>query len=278
MPGSIVCPAKTLWSALCSVPIASHWSKHATLSTPVWPPNTSTRCVGCLLGYRLILLMGCFGLVLQEEDFVTQLYNRNLLSSFDSSHFYRLLDQAVEWVDDQEHIDQRLRDAIQSRLLLRREFLASVDQDLEILDTRSTDSFATCLTHLKTLTETVSCGKAVPEAFSLKLQRKLASTVPPRPIVHIKQEDALAHMKRLCQDAIDMQQMLDYRGPSNFKVWSWKKQLIDHVLTYVLLLDCRVDFAVTKTPAVSLYSLTAAGLDCQRHDNSWGCISQGVPL
>ncbi|GLI79937.1 N-alpha-acetyltransferase, non-catalitic subunit [Penicillium ochrochloron] len=157
----------------------------------------------------------------EEEDFVTQLYNRNLLSTFDSSHFYRLLDQAVDWVDVQEGIEQKLRDAIRSRLLLRREFLAAVDQDLEILDTRSTDSFVSCLTYLKTLTETAALGNAVPEAFSLKLQRKLASTVPPRPIVHIKQEDALAHMKRLCQDAIDMQQMLDYRGPSNFKTAVW---------------------------------------------------------
>lgn len=156
--------------------------------------------------------------MVQEEDFVTQLYNRNLLSAFDSSHFYRLLDQAVNWVEAQDGIDKKLRDAIRSRLLLRWEFLAAVDQDLEILDTGSTDSFESCLAHLKPVTESVSLGKAVPEAFSLKLQRKLASTVPPRPIVHIKQEDALAHLKRLCQDAIDMQQILGYSSPSNFKV------------------------------------------------------------
>lgn len=57
----------------------------------------------------------------------------------------------------------------------------------------------------------------MPDAFSLKIQRKLASTVPPRPMVTISSDDALAHLKRLCQDAIDMQQMLDYTGPSNFK-------------------------------------------------------------
>ncbi|KAI2788019.1 hypothetical protein POX_f08402 [Penicillium oxalicum] len=157
----------------------------------------------------------------EEEDFVTQLYNRNLLSGFDSSHFYRLLDQAVDWVDAQDTIDLSHKDAMRSRLHLRREFLASVDQDLEVLETRSTESFASCLKYLKSVSETVSLGKPVPEAFSLKLQRKLASTVPPRPIVNIKQEDALEQMRRLCQDAIDMQQMLDYRGPSNFKTAVW---------------------------------------------------------
>ncbi|KAJ5676164.1 hypothetical protein N7462_009061 [Penicillium macrosclerotiorum] len=157
----------------------------------------------------------------EEEDFVTQLYNRNLLSIFDSSNFYRLLDQAVDWVDAEEGIDQRVREAIRCRLLLRREFLSSLDQDLEVLDTRSSDNFVSCLSYLEALTASVSLGKAVPEAFSLKIQRKLASTVPPRPIVHIGHDDALAHLKRLCQDAMDMQQMLDYRGPSDFKTAVW---------------------------------------------------------
>ncbi|KAF7713634.1 Uncharacterized protein PECH_006258 [Penicillium ucsense] len=157
----------------------------------------------------------------EEEDFVTQLYNRNLLSGIDSSHFYRLLDQAIDWVENQDTIRSDFKDAIRSRLCLRREFLASVDQDLEILETHSTESFKLCLNHLASVADTVTLGKPVPEAFSLKLQRKLASTVPPRPIVHIKQEDALEQMRRLCQDAIDMQQMLDYRGPSNFKAAVW---------------------------------------------------------
>lgn len=157
-------------------------------------------------------------LVTQEEDFVTQLYNRNLLSLFDASHFYRLLDQAVAWVDQEKEMDPKLQDAIRCRLMFRREFLFALDQDLEVLDTRSTDNFVSCLSHLAALTDSVSLGKSVPEAFSLEIQRKLASTVPPRPIVQISHESALAHLKRLCQDAIDMQQMLDYRGPSNFKV------------------------------------------------------------
>ncbi|KAJ5386926.1 NatC N(alpha)-terminal acetyltransferase Mak10 subunit [Penicillium cosmopolitanum] len=157
----------------------------------------------------------------EEEDFVSQLYNRNLLSGFDPSHFFRLLDQAVEWVDAQETIDQKLRDAIRCRLLFRHEFLSALDEDLEVLDTRSTDNFVSCLSTLSGITETVALGTPVPEAFSLKIQRKLASTVPPRPIVQISPEDALAHLKRLCQDAIDMQEMLDYRGPSNFKTAIW---------------------------------------------------------
>ncbi|KAJ5770505.1 uncharacterized protein N7511_002556 [Penicillium nucicola] len=157
----------------------------------------------------------------EEEDFVSQLYNRNLLSSFHISHFHRLLDQAVAWVGDQTDIDEKLKEAVRCRLLFRHELLSALFQDLEVLETRSTENFASCIAHLGSLTESVSLGKPVPEAFSLKIQRKLASTVPPRPMVNISHDDAFAHMKRLCQDAIDMQQMLDYRGPSNFKTAVW---------------------------------------------------------
>lgn len=61
-------------------------------------------------------------------------------------------------------------------------------------------------------------GKSVPEAFSWKIQRRLASTVPPRPMVHVSAADATAHMTRFCQDAVDVQQILEYRGPYNLQV------------------------------------------------------------
>lgn len=102
--------------------------------------------------------------------------------------------------------------------MFRHEFLSALQQDVEVLETRSAENFTSCIAQLQPLTETVALGKPVPDAFSLKIQRKLASTVPPRPMVNITSDDALAHLKRLCQDAIDMQQMLDYTGPSNFKV------------------------------------------------------------
>lgn len=128
------------------------------------------------------------------------------------------MDQATAWLAETADIDEKLKDAIRCRLVFRHEFLSALDQDLEILENRSTQNFESCVSQLGPLTESVSLGKPVPEAFSLKIQRKLASTVPPRPMVQITSDDALAHLKRLCQDAIDMQQMLDYRGPSNFKV------------------------------------------------------------
>lgn len=89
---------------------------------------------------------------------------------------------------------------------------------MDILQTRSTDDFASCLSQLPAVKESFSIGKRVPDAFSQKIQRKLASTLPPRPIVAVSLEDALAHLTRLCEDAIDLKELLDYRGSYNLKV------------------------------------------------------------
>jgi hypothetical protein len=159
---------------------------------------------------------------LQEEDFVTQLYNRSLLSQFDVKHFRDLLDEAVSWTEATgDALDQNLRDAITSRLIFRREFLLALAHDVDILQNKSAGYFASCLSQLPSLTKSVSLGKPVSDAFSVKIQRRLASTVPPRPMVKISFEDALAHLRRLCRDAIDLQELVEYGGPYNFKVAVW---------------------------------------------------------
>lgn len=134
------------------------------------------------------------------------------------AHFVKLIDEAVAWVDQQEgSIDEKLRDAIKCRLAFRRNLLYALEGDVDI-QSESTEHFASCLSQVPSITDSVSLGKPIPEAFSEKVQRKLASTVPPRPIVKISIEDALGHMKRLCQDAIDLKEVLDYRGAHNTRV------------------------------------------------------------
>ncbi|PYH96075.1 amino-acid N-acetyltransferase subunit Mak10 [Aspergillus ellipticus CBS 707.79] len=158
----------------------------------------------------------------EEEDFVTQLYNRTLLSQFEPEPFYDLLNRAISWIDEQKgKIEENVREAIRTRLLIRREFLLALEQDIEVIETRSREHFLVCLSQFDHLTKSASLGKDVSDSFSLKIQRKLASTVPPRPMVKINFDDALAHLKRLCQDAVDLQEIIDYHGPYNLKVTIW---------------------------------------------------------
>ncbi|BCS02627.1 N-alpha-acetyltransferase 35, NatC auxiliary subunit [Aspergillus luchuensis] len=158
----------------------------------------------------------------EEEDFVTQLYNRSLLSQFEPEPFYDLLHQAISWVDEQkDKLDENVLQAMKTRLLFRRDFLKGMEQDIEVIETRSKEPFLACLPQLDDMAKSTTFGAQVPDSFSWKIQRKLASTVPPRPMVNINFDDALAHLRRLCQDAIDLQEVIGYRGPYNFKVTVW---------------------------------------------------------
>lgn len=130
-----------------------------------------------------------------------------------------MLDQAISWVD--EHSDMIAtdkREAIWCRLLFRQQFLDALCHDVGFLDSRSTDKFGPCVSTLPLLAESSSLGQLVEAACSLKIQRKLASTVPPRPMVKISFDKAITHLRRLCQDAVDLQDALCYRGADNLKV------------------------------------------------------------
>ncbi|KAK2766208.1 hypothetical protein FQN54_007724 [Arachnomyces sp. PD_36] len=162
----------------------------------------------------------------EEEDFVTQLYNRNLLSTFDSDRFRLIVDDALSWIENEKDTDisDEFKKALSQRLIFRREFLKGLDQDLNVLETRSMESFQASIPLVCQIEESMPRGKPVEEAFSLKLQRKLASTVPPRPMVNVDTKEAMAHLRRLCQDAADVLQMLDYRGPYNLRETIWALQ------------------------------------------------------
>ncbi|KAL4987118.1 Mak10 subunit, NatC N-terminal acetyltransferase-domain-containing protein [Aspergillus falconensis] len=157
----------------------------------------------------------------EEEDFSSQLYNRTLLSNFEYEHFPVLLNRAISWIDEQETMNAAAKSAIKSRLTFRQQFLSGLQQDINILKTRSADKLQSCLSIIPALKEPAQTRRPVPESFSWKIQRRLASTVPPRPVVKISFDDALAHLERLCQDGIHLNQILDYRGPYNLKVAIW---------------------------------------------------------
>jgi hypothetical protein len=63
---------------------------------------------------------------------------------------------------------------------------------------------------LPQIISTHALGKPVEDAFSTKLQRKLASTMPPRPIVQLKFDDAFSHLSRLFKDGREVIGVLNY--------------------------------------------------------------------
>jgi len=61
-------------------------------------------------------------------------------------------------------------------------------------------------------------ARPVPESFSVKLQRKLASSVPPRPVVSVAFEDAYEHLERVCKDGLVVAEVLDFHDSHSLMV------------------------------------------------------------
>lgn len=155
----------------------------------------------------------------QEEDFVPNLYNRSLLTEFDVVYIQGIVHHAVSYLEEQTNtVDGDLKAALVDRLHLRNHILTALDGDFDAVDTRDKESFVASLALIPLIEKTMSLGKPIEDAFTVKIQRKLATTIPPRPMVTINASDALNHLKRICQDAIDMQELLEYSCSYDLRV------------------------------------------------------------
>ena len=156
--------------------------------------------------------------VTKEEDFVLSLYNRSLLGDFDVSEILDSLRKAetsiLKFANGSEDL---IIKAIATRLKFRLHLLEAVITR-EIVDWKRANAWEQCLTLLTSIKDTHSLGKEVPESFSSKIQRRLASTVPPRPIAHVEFEDAFDLLGRICRHGKDVYQVLDYEGGLQLQV------------------------------------------------------------
>jgi hypothetical protein len=117
-------------------------------------------------------------------------------------------------------MDDSLRSAIVSRLQFRKSFLCALDPEcpLEILS----NFWPPVLPYIEKVDDTHMLGKAVPGSFSTKIQRRLASTVPPRPIVQVELKDALQTLKQLCADCEEATRFKDLpTDPLEYQSFLW---------------------------------------------------------
>ncbi|KAF1966440.1 hypothetical protein BU23DRAFT_560254 [Bimuria novae-zelandiae CBS 107.79] len=158
-----------------------------------------------LRAYCLALIKSCDYVIakitardyFEEEDFCTHTYNRVLLVQTPIDVFLRELDASVEMIEDPDvGIEDALRSAIITRLQFRKAFLCALDPEcpLELLS----NFWPPVTLKIDEMNRTHELGKTVPGSFSTKLQRRLASTVPPRPIVEVDFKDALQNLRQIC--------------------------------------------------------------------------------
>lgn len=165
----------------------------------------------------------------QEEDFVGNLYHRTLLRDFERDDVDMILVDAIAYVNKDINIaNKNIKYALHDRLSLRRALLSAVDL-VQNRDRQRVNGWERCLELLPSVSQTAGLGLPSENSFSIKIQQKLASSVPPRSIVNISIDDAVAHLSRICQDGRDAYRILDYHGGSNLLVG---KSLISRFVTH----------------------------------------------
>lgn len=142
---------------------------------------------------------------MKEEDFVPNLYNRTLLSNFDGKEFDAILDEACVFMEENSlNLSESLQSAIRGRLYFRKAFLGAV---LTSQYHEPTNQFwQRCLDVLASLSLDTKTSGNLHLSFSAKIQRRLASSVPPRPIIAISHQSAHDFIKRLCEDGLELEQ------------------------------------------------------------------------
>jgi hypothetical protein len=117
-------------------------------------------------------------------------------------------------------INDALRSAIVARLDFRKDFLRALDLDLPL--DQISYSWPPVLKGLQTLKSTHELGQVVPGAFSTKMQRRLASTVPPRPIVELDFADALEKLLQLTNDCSEATRFTSLpQDPLEYQSFLW---------------------------------------------------------
>ncbi|KAF1936787.1 amino-acid N-acetyltransferas-like protein subunit Mak10 [Clathrospora elynae] len=182
-----------------------------------------------LRAYCLAVIKGCDFVIakitgrdyFEEEDFCTHTYNRILFISTPMDVFLREMDAAIETVEDPDlDINDALRKAIASRLELRKYFLRALDIELPL--DQISYSWPPILEGISTLKTTHQLGQVVPGAFSSKMQRRLASTVPPRPIVELEFKDALEGLDQLATDCSEATRFIALgQDPLEYQSFLW---------------------------------------------------------
>ncbi|KAK9426336.1 putative Amino-acid N-acetyltransferase subunit Mak10 [Seiridium unicorne] len=179
-----------------------------------------------LRAYCVALLKNCYfvnelvkdELYYEEEDFVTNTYDRNLLSDIPLAPINELLrDARADLRAMSNQLPKDIREALDLRLEFRIAFLRAVE--LVGVHKANADSLKTPWIMMSGLLEHLMkqhpLGTPVTEAFSTKMQRRLASTMPPRPIVQLTFEDTYNHFKRMAQDGQEAMDILRYSDPQS---------------------------------------------------------------
>ena len=144
----------------------------------------------------------------KEEDFATQIFNRPLLQTFSAGEILDLLKAARTWLSDCD-LPSHLTRALTSRLEARSALL-KLFRTCSRGDRPSISALEQQIALVKKIEDSAFLGRPTSAAaFTLKIQRRLASSVPPRPMITIQKEQCYPFLRQLLTGTATAFQILD---------------------------------------------------------------------
>ena len=149
----------------------------------------------------------------------SHVFHRELLHHFRSEEIQITLERALKCLEN-ANIQEGHQIAIRHRLESRRQILILLEIASDPSRLNECQS-KPCLGLLDEIKKSTSLGSSVPQAFSLKIQRTLASSVPPRPMIRIESRQAFAFMTQLLIDLSNVHELLTLDHPGRLLPGYW---------------------------------------------------------
>lgn len=167
-----------------------------SLSTEEHLVHTVLRafCIGQVKSCDLVLHLIQSQNYYEEEDFVTHLFGRELLPKTGVIEAGHILSDALLWLQGAD-LAEGPRQALISRLQFRKDFLLSAGGDEP-----RWEALITVVPHIQ---QSHTLASAIPEAFSDKVQRQLATSTPPRPMLDLTWDEACQKWTKMFDDIVE---------------------------------------------------------------------------
>ena len=137
-----------------------------------------------------------------EEDFVTHLFGQELLPRMGGGDVKAMLDDAIRWVVNSD-LQQDMKSALEARLQSRKLYMLSAFGEMNFWANlvEFTEDKMTAASH--------GLSEEVPEAFTDKVKRHLATSTPPRPMLHLTWADSQKKWIKLFSDIDEADRLTD---------------------------------------------------------------------
>ncbi|KAM0713949.1 hypothetical protein Q7P37_010912 [Cladosporium fusiforme] len=143
-----------------------------------------------------------------EEDFISHLFGRELLPRLGEEDAKTLLDDAIRWTVDSD-LPQDIKTALENRLQARKMYMLSAFGEVNLW------AHLVGFAEDKMTEESHSLAEPVPEAFTEKVQRHLATSTPPRPVPQLTWAEAQKKWIKLYCDIDEADRLTDSSARQN---------------------------------------------------------------